>query len=99
MIRLRLAIVILEPTEDLRRSAERQDERYRDVIYWTEDHNKGVTPGYERDPGWYGMCCDGCHGCCGLPVTGKHLRPIDAYLALLEWEGKVPVGPTRVVEQ
>lgn len=88
---------MIEPSEELKRTTERQDERYPGVIFWTEAHNKRVTPGHEREPGWYGMCCSGCHGCGGVPVTGKYPRPIDAHLALLEREGKIPVGPVRVV--
>ena len=89
--------VMIEPSESLRASAERQDERYPGVMYWTEGHNKGVTPGWESKPGWYGMCCPGCHGCGGVPITGRYLRPIDAYLALLDRDGEIPVGPARIV--
>ena len=88
---------MIEPSEDLQLSTERQNERYRRVRYWTEADNKQVTRGYEHEPGWYGFCCGGCHGCGGVPMTNKYPRPIDAYLAILEWRGEVPVGPVRVL--
>ena len=75
---------MIEPTESLRLSTERQDESYPWVV-------KGAG-------GWAGRCCRGCHGCAEQPITDFYPRPIDAHLARLEWQGKIPVGPARVVD-
>lgn len=88
---------MIEPNEDLRLSTERQDEQYRHVRYWDELDNKQMTPGWEHEPGWYGFCCGGCHGCGGAPITNKYPRPIDAHLARLEWIGEVPISEVRIV--
>lgn len=76
---------MIEPSDALRRSTERQNERY---------------PYVRRDKhgGWAFYCCHGCHGCGGAPQGDRYPRPIDAYLARLEWRGKVPVGPVRRID-
>lgn len=65
----------------------RQSEKYPHVVLWGQRS-------------WAFLCCyTGCHGCSGIPMSTGYDRPIDAYLAYLEWKGEVPVGPVRVVSQ
>lgn len=93
---------MIEPTDRLRASLDRQKERYKLVRYITPQIAKeayGYTNPEQYTAGWYGMCCMGCHGCSGGPISGPDPRPIDAHLARLEWLGKVPVGPVRVAEK
>ena len=75
----------------------RKAERYPYVVAWTDADTIGRTHGPDKT-GWVGLCCRGCHGCGGAPVTDAYPLPIEAHLARLEWLGEVPVGPVRVIE-